>query len=177
MREKKIGSILCRLFFLAIPFSLVAAACSGATPVSIPSPFPETTPSRLPDSTFPPFPCTATTWSLDFTRSGGLAGRIASLHLTSGGPATAAEPSQNLVIATALPIEDLTRVGKLLEAACPFASSARPTTCPDCFSYAMEIHMNGQTYSAYATDVDQSGLGALIQSLSTILDQSLSGRP
>src|SRR5271157_460802 len=155
MRDKRESFILRQLFFLAIPLSLVAASCSGTpvtgtatralipsvTPGAISTPTPVTSSSPLP-GTIPTLSsqCTAATWSLNFTRSGGLAGKTASLHLPSAGLASAAQPDQNLVIATAIPPEDLTRVGKLLESACPFTTSLKPKICPDCFSYALVIH-------------------------------------
>lgn len=192
MRDRRESSILHKLFFLAIPLSLVAAACSGtpvtgtATPASIPSVTPSAISTPTPVTSSSPLPgttptlssqCTAATWSLDFTRSGGLAGKTASLHLTSAGPASAAQPDQHLVIATAIPPEDLTRIGKLLESACPFTSSLKPKICPDCFSYALNIQLDGHTYSAHATDVDLSGLGVLIETLNILLNQSLASHP
>jgi hypothetical protein len=178
MREKSVSSILCRLFFLAIPLSLAAAACSGATqpgkatPTSSPSPSPVT-----PATTLTASQCKTTEWSLDFTRSGGLAGKVATLHMTSSGTVIATQPDQRLILPTEVAPASLVQVAQLLEAACPFFSSPSPKPCPDCFTYALQIQMNGSSYSARATDVDLAGLGPLIQSLSTILDQSLSGRP
>ena len=170
-----------RCFFcLVLPFSLALAACSwpSGTGTAAPSPTSPLLPATGPSN--PPLPipgssCTAATWSVDFTRSGGLAGKVATFHLTSSGSGIAARPDQKLTLSTQVAPASLVQVGQLLEAACPFLSSSKPNSCPDCFTYVLQIQMDGNSFSARATDVDLAGLGPLIQSLSTILDQSLAG--
>jgi hypothetical protein len=173
---------------LAAALAGLAAACAtaptpaptvpAATPTIPPVPLPAITKTpALPTATPTDPACGSPNWSLDFTRSGGFAGKTLSLHLSSSGPLSATDPVKNLTVPIALSGTELDRMAGLLWAACPFKTQSMPATCPDCFSYTLEISMEGETYSAHATDVELAGLGALIQALNTLLTQSFSGRP
>ena len=149
-----------QFFFSLTTIVLLLGACSGA--------------SGSPTSD----PCSAQDWSIDFTRSGGFAGRTRSLHLLSSGALTASEPEQNLEVRSEVSSDDLAHIGQLLHQACPFpAASEAPQSCADCFSYSLQVEMGGQTYLAQATDMNLGGLSPLMGALNSLLDAALTGQP
>lgn len=113
---------------------------------------------------------------MDLTRSGGFAGRTLTLHLFSTGSLIVSEPERGLSVESETPPEELLEVSRLLQDACPFASTVRPQGCPDCFSYTLQVEMDGQTFFAQATDVDLANLGPLLEALNGLLDRPLTGQ-
>jgi hypothetical protein len=161
---------------VGVSISLLAAACTGGvTPTPInPSPIPTATVS-IPAPTETRMGCSTTRWSVDFTRSGGIAGRTQSLHVDSDGTVSASEPARDLSAQSSLSPQEVADLGRLLQAACPFQSATKSVTCPDCFNYTLEIQLGGRSYPVRASDVDRAGLGDLIQALNQLLGKSFSG--
>ena len=147
--------------------SVVACALQGACSISIPTQV--STPSFSPGG--------PSEWTVDFTRSGGFAGRTVSLHLLSSGALTASEPESGTTVQSEISSEEAAQIGQLLQGALPFLVERRAQSCPDCFTYTLGVEIDGQTYAGQATDVDMGGLEPLIRALSALVGRALSGQP
>jgi hypothetical protein len=164
-RQKRIVALLW-LVLLAVSISLLAAACTNST----------NSKPHAPGTTLPQAGCNADQWSLDFTRSGGFAGRTLSLHLLSSGLLTAS--GQGAQVRVKVPADKLALIGQLLREACPFPGSdgASPQNCADCFSYTLQIGMGGQTYFSQVTEGHLGNLAPLLGALNALLESALAGQ-
>jgi hypothetical protein len=162
----------------------LASACAGAAPVkpSLPTPAPDSIPSPgnpgVPTvTTTTSTACSFTKWSLDFTRSGGFAGRTSSLQLSSAGELTILGTGGKPAGKASLTAGELAQIRQVLPAVCAFPAGHQPRMCPDCFTYRLDVRLDGRAYSAEATDVDLAGLGPLIQALSPLFTKAPTAQP
>ena len=121
-------------------------------------------------------------WTIDFRRTGGFAGQTLALQLSRSGKLIIKDGDRNITYAANITMEEITQIEGQLIQACPFQSEMRlnrkgqPDVCPDCFLYTLDIKMDGQKFSAQATDTSMSAsLRPLIDSINVILNKTVYG--
>lgn len=93
------------------------------------------------------------TWQIQFGQSGGIAGTIYSFELSDDGSYTFKDEKVNRSHAGVLAASQLADFEQRLLAACPYLQPAKSdpkqpaATCPDCFSYSLNIRIDQNDYS------------------------------
>lgn len=115
-------------------------------------------------------------WQVTFGLSGGFAGMSRSLTVSSTGELTARDDADTLDVTRQASSDELAQIRGLLVAACPFETAGRPGLCADCFTYSLDVTMDGQRFVALTNDVSlpESGLLSLVETLRLTLDEALS---
>ena len=151
-----------------ILIGFIVSACSGI-PVSTRVPETLGTPTS-PSGADCDFP---TTWALQFSRSGGIAGWDESMTLDSGGRLTVQSERPPVDAQRSISGDQIKEIANLLAQACPFEVQESDTQCADCFAYELVIQMNGETYHIEATDVTLTEeLHSLVNVLSELLQDT-----
>ena len=133
---------------LFIIFSVALSACAGASgstmePKSLGTP----TNSSTSACSIP------TNWTIQFNRSGGIAGFKQSLTLQSDGSLKIESENPSKNVQKSISESQISEITNLLAQACPFNMQPNDVGCADCFLYNLRVQMNGQTYNMLATDV------------------------
>jgi len=157
-----------KLIPLLLVFSVALYACGGV-PVSTLEPSPLGTPVSTSSSA-----CDATAdWTVQFSRSGGIAGFDQSLILQSNGNLTIQSKSPPADVQKSLSTNQLNEITNMLARACPFKMVPNQAGCADCFIYHLDVQMGGQSYVMLATDVTLTEeVRPLIDALGQLLQES-----
>ena len=148
-----------RLLFVMTFLLLLNIGCSRLMPQATPLP----TPIAL-----------EKIWSVKMTLSGGIAGLMRSIEVTSDGSYTVSDERAGITITGEMEKSELKRLEDLLS-----ILEINPLTgnsaCADCFVYDIEIHSNGETVTAGADDITlgDSGMGSLVQFLQDMMNNEL----
>lgn len=134
-----------RIIFLLL--CMVLSACARA-PVSTPTSEPVGTPTQLPiaDCSSP------SNWTIQYHRTGGIAGFDQMLTLQSDGSLMVQSKKPALEKQITVPENHLESVQALLVQACPFEAARSTGVCADCYNYELNIQMDGQEYILEASD-------------------------
>lgn len=118
-------------------------------------------------------------WSIEYQRSGGIAGQMYSLSLSSAGDLAVSDLMSNTTIHASASQEDLGKIESNLELICSSSPGKRPNRCRDCFTYTLVADVGGRLCRAQVTDVDLevSGLRPVVEILNSLLTRTLSGKP
>jgi hypothetical protein len=127
--------------FLLLIVILSAWACNT-------SPAEKPTPAATPGACRPP-----ATWQIEFQRSGGFAGLMQSLTLSSDGKMTASDLRTNQSSSRTLKAQELESIATALAQSCPFEIPRSESRCADCFLYTLKITMDGTPYQVEISDV------------------------
>jgi len=115
-----------------------------------------------------------TTWQIEFQRSGGFAGLMQSLTLSSDGKLTANDLRTNQSASRTLKPQERESIAALLAQTCPFEVSRAESRCADCFIYTLKITMDGVPYQVEINDVSLSpNLSPLIDLLTGQMQEML----
>lgn len=147
---------------------ILLSACRGA-PASTPLPEPLSTPAGSSSSV-----CSSpSNWSIRYNRSGGFAGFNESLSLDSGGNLKVQSERPPTDLQKTLSDDQVKAISELLVQACPFEINPDKGVCADCFTYNLDVEMNGHAYSVQASDVSlPEDLQPLIGALSQLLQNT-----
>lgn len=145
--------------------SMLVAAC-GAAPADTPSPQPLETPTQTVRADCSP----PSNWTVEYHRSGGIAGFDQTLILHSDGSLAVQSAQPPVDKQLAIPEDHVEPIGNLLAQACPFPKAKAEGVCADCFNYELKIEMDGQTYEVQASDTT---LTEELRPLITRLDEFL----
>ena len=96
---------------------------------------------------------TPANWTIQFNRSGGIAGFNQSLSLQSDGSLKIESEKPPANVQKSISKEQISEITNLLVQACPFEMQPNDLGCADCFIYKLSVQMNGRTYDMLATDV------------------------
>jgi len=132
---------------LLIFMSIVLSACAGMAG-STPTSEPLSTPTSPPSATCSP----PSEWTIQYHRTGGIAGFDQSLTMQSDGSLTIQSEHPPVDKQMTVPEDHLKSIADLLVQACPFETGATTGVCADCFNYELNIEMDGQTYTVQALD-------------------------
>lgn len=146
-------------------FSILLSACGGmpeststSEPVSTP-----TSPSSVACS--PP-----SDWTIQYHRSGGIAGFDQALTMKSDGSLTIESEHPPVDKQMTVPADHMESITDMVVQACPFEVSQPRGVCADCFNYELIIQMDSQTYTVEALDTN---LTEELRPLISILDEFL----
>jgi hypothetical protein len=126
-----------------------------------------------------PLPSPSGTWSVKMTQSGGIAGVLLTVEVTSDGQLKAEDQRSHRSISriiSTLTTDEL----KMLIFNMPVSGNRLPQTgCADCFIYNLEIHSEGKNQEIQVDDVSMKDSGAqeLITTLIMIRDGALKPNP
>jgi hypothetical protein len=155
----------------AIPILLMLimlSACGGA-PGGTQEPAPLGTPAGQATASCK----TPTNWTVQFNRSGGIAGFNESMTLQSNGDLKIQSENPPANLQRTISPDQISGIANLLAQACPFEMSPNDAGCADCFLYKLNIQMDGQTYVLLATDVTMTeDVRPLIDALSQLLQNT-----
>ncbi|MGC8857037.1 MAG: protealysin inhibitor emfourin [Anaerolineae bacterium] len=127
------------------------------------------TPAATPGACHPP-----ATWQIEFQRSGGFAGLMQSLTLSSDGKMTASDLRTHQSVSGTLQAQELESIASLLAQNCPFEKPRGESRCADCFLYTLKITMDGTPYQVEVNDVALSpNMGPLIELLTAQMQEML----
>jgi hypothetical protein len=126
-----------------------------------------------------PIPSPPETWTAKLTQSGGFAGVLRTIQVSSDGQFTARDDRSARSIAGALPPESLGKLDRLLAGIKAPTASAGPSGCADCFIYDLELTAPDRTVHIHVDDVsiEASGAQEVIAFLSQIRDSALLSAP
>jgi hypothetical protein len=145
--------------------SILLAACAAA-PESNPSPEVVGTPTQSADAACSP----PSSWTIEYHRSGGIAGFDQSLTLQSDGSLEVQSEKPAVDKQIMIPEDHVEPIKNLLVQACPFETGRAKGVCADCYNYELNIEMDGQAYSVQASDTT---LTEDLRPLVTTLDEFL----
>ena len=157
-----------KVISLFLIFSFALSACAS-TYGGTTEPEPLGTPANSSNSA-----CnTPTKWTIQFNRTGGIAGFNQSLTVQSDGSLkidSEKPPANEQKSISEKQVEEITT---LLAQACPFNMQPNDVGCADCFIYNLSVQMNGQTYGMLATDVTLTDeVHPLIDTLNQLLQDT-----
>ena len=137
-----------KVISLLVIFSFALSACAGAS-VSTTQPGPLGTPIASSTAT-----CSLpANWTIQFNRSGGIAGFNQTMTLQSDGSLKIESEKPPANEQKSISKEQVGQIANLLAQACPFEMKPNDLGCADCFIYKLSVQMNDQTYNMLATDV------------------------
>lgn len=158
----------------ATPTASPTATASAATPAP-PVPSPSATPQ--PATPVPPTATVAASevWSIEFHRSGGFAGLIQSLTLSSDGQARYEDMRAQTVKTGTLSAADLTEMRALIDSSGFFSQAAsQDAPCADCFNLSIAVTLDGQSHTVEAVDIAVDvALKPLVDKLTALLQSGL----
>jgi hypothetical protein len=94
-----------------------------------------------------------TNWTIQFNRSGGIAGFNQTLTLQSNGSLQIESEKPPANVQKTISKEQVSEITNLLVQACPFEMQPNDLGCADCFIYKLSVQMDAQAYRMLATDV------------------------
>jgi hypothetical protein len=122
-----------------------------------------------------PLPSPAARWTMTLTQSGGFAGMIRSVVVSSDGKLTAQDQRSGRSVTQDLTPDTVARLGALVVALGAITPVAPHSSCADCFVYDLKVDAGGHSVEFHADDTTlaDSGAEALIQALQALRDAAL----
>ena len=136
-----------KVISLLVIFSFALSACAGASGTTQPRPLGTPIASSTATCSLP------ANWTIQFNRSGGIAGFNQTMTLQSDGSLKIESEKPPANVRKSISKEQVSQITNLLAQACPFEMKPNDLGCADCFIYKLSVQMNDQTYNMLATDV------------------------
>lgn len=141
-----------RFFPCLLLFATLLSACGPA----------RISPTPLPTQAAPqPLPTLADKWSLKLTQSGGFAGVLLTVEVSSDGKISAEDSGSGKSKAQNLTADELAELKRLISTARISPNAGPYPGCADCFLYTLEINSNGKLSQVRADDITLKDSGAL----------------
>ncbi|HEX2696420.1 MAG TPA: hypothetical protein VHM28_01855 [Anaerolineales bacterium] len=119
-------------------------------------------PKPLPTSGAPqPLPTLADKWSVKLTQSGGFAGVMLTVEVSSDGTIKAEDTRSGKSVTQTLSPTQLNQLKDLISAAKISPNAAPYPGCADCFIFTLEINSNGTVSRVQVDDITAKDSGAL----------------
>ncbi len=152
------------LFLCVAAVLMLATACG--TPVAVSS-------GPQPLATAP-----AAGWAISLTQSGGIAGVMLKVVVTSDGQLTATDERSGRTVTRDLPSDTVARLASLAANTIASTPSTKQSNCADCFKYDLQIDAGGRSHHFQADDttLEASGAQDLIRVLQGLRDGALKGQ-
>jgi hypothetical protein len=126
-----------------------------------------------------PLPSPSDKWIVKLTQSGGIAGVLLTIEVSSDGQLKAEDQRSQHNVTKILPTQTIAELKSLIFNT-PVSTSGVPQTgCADCFIYDLEIQSEGNNVKIHVDDVSMNASGAqeLITTLLKIRDGALRPNP
>jgi hypothetical protein len=126
-----------------------------------------------------PLPSPSGAWTIRLTQSGGFAGVLLTIQITSDGKLEAQDHRSGRSVARELTPETVAQLGTLVSQLRIAGGTPPPSACADCFLYDLELESATGTTRVHADDTSMadSGAAAVIGFLRQLGDNALAGRP
>lgn len=136
-------------------------------------------PLRLSAPGAKPLPSPSSTWTLQLSQSGGIAGVQLALEITSAGQLTATDNRSGRTATETLPPSSLSKLRSLIDATTISQASVGHSSCADCFVYLLTFRSDAGTQTMQVDDVSLAASGAqeLITFLRSLRDSALASKP
>ena len=124
-------------------------------------------------------PTPSKTWTVKLTQSGGFAGVLLIVEVSSDGHLRAQDERAHRSADQTLPDETIARMSELISNTKLSRGAAPSPSCADCFIYDLEIRSDGQVVGGRVDDVTigDSGAADLIAFLRELRDNALRSHP
>ncbi len=122
-----------------------------------------------------PLPSPVGKWALKLTQSGGIAGVMLTVEVSSDGQLKAEDQRSGRSVTQVLPPQTMAELQRLISATAISTPGAPRSGCADCFIYDLEIQSNGNSTRVHADDItiNDSGAADLILFLRKLRDSAL----
>ncbi len=126
-----------------------------------------------------PLPSPGENWTIKLTQSGGIAGVMQTLEVSSDGQLKAADQRSGRSVTQSLPPAALAELQRLFSKASLAAATPVHSSCADCFIYDLEVTAGGNKMTVRADDttLTDSGAAELIAFLRQLRDRALQSVP
>ncbi len=124
-------------------------------------------------------PSPAADWTIKLTQSGGFAGVMLTVQVSSDGRLTAQNQRAMRSVTQILPPETVAQLARYHARALQVTPAAPHTGCADCFLYSLEFSSSGTTSHIEADDTTlaDSGVAELVRLLQQVRDRALGSNP
>jgi hypothetical protein len=134
----------------------------------------------LPTASVPQaLPSPGENWTIKLTQSGGIAGVMQTLEVSSSGQLKAADQRSGRTVSQSLPPATLAELKRLFSKASLAAATPTHSSCADCFIYDLQVTAGGNKMTVRADDTTlaDSGAAELIGFLRQLRDHALQSAP
>ena len=124
-------------------------------------------------------PSPAGDWTIKLTQSGGFAGVLLTVQVSSDGTLTAENQRAGRSVKQSLPPDIVAQLASQVAPVLQVTPAAPRSGCADCFLYRLEFTTEGKTARIEADDMTLSGSGVagLVKLLQQLRDRALSSKP
>jgi hypothetical protein len=122
-----------------------------------------------------PLPSPAAHWTMTLTQSGGFAGMMRTVVVSSDGKLTAQDQRSGRSVSQDLPADTVAKLGSLVVGIAAAKPVESHSNCADCFVYDLKVDAGGRSFQAHADDTTLAGSDteALIRTLQGLRDIAL----
>ncbi len=122
-----------------------------------------------------PLPSPSGKWVVKLNQSGGIAGVLLSVEISSNGQLKAEDQRSSRIVTQTLPAPTMARLNQLVSATAVSSRSLPQSSCADCFIYNLEIQSDAGDLHIQADDttVKNSGAADLISYANKLRDDAL----
>ena len=126
-----------------------------------------------------PFPSPSGGWTMSLTQSGGFAGVMLKVQVSSNGQLIAKDERSGRSVTRTLPEATIAKLAQLYSAARVATPGTPHSGCADCFLYDLQLTSDGGTIQLQADDtrLAASGVAELIAMLQQLRDDALRTQP
>ena len=126
-----------------------------------------------------PLPSPSGKWNIKLTQSGGIAGVLLTVEVTSDGLLKAENQRSQQIVTKFLSSQTVFELKKLIVSTVSSASKTTQSACADCFIYDLEIQLDGSNVKIHVDDVtiNNSRAQELIAKLTGLRDEALKPNP
>src|SRR5512141_3196161 len=126
-----------------------------------------------------PLPSPGESWTVKLTQSGGFAGVLLTVEVSSNGQLKAEDARSGRSVTKSVPPETLAQLVRLYARASIATPAASHSGCADCFLYDLELSSGGRVTTIHADDTTlaDSGAADLIALVRQLRDQALKSAP
>jgi hypothetical protein len=152
--------IKAKLLQVVLLISMAISACSAIAPNP---------------SSPPPLPSPSKNWRIKLTQSGGFAGVLLSVEVSSDGRLTAENQRTGQTVTQTVSSQTTAELGRLIGGIAPSGGDKPGSACADCFIYDLELHRDSGDMQIHVDDtsIDDFGAADLIRRLSQLRDDAL----
>jgi hypothetical protein len=122
-------------------------------------------------------PSPAADWMMTLTQTGGFAGVMLKVVVSSDGRLTAVDQRSGRTVTQTVPANAIPKLSALVHRLAAITPGAQHSGCADCFNYELQIDSGGRSVQIHADDttLGDSGAQDIIRLLQSLRDAALRG--